>query len=549
MKRMLRGLSMSVKKSIIILTAIALCVVLCGLFFSHYVVINGSFIDRDTAHVILGGNDLPNSKKLHRFDHLRTLDLREIKITVSDYESLRDEFQDCDILWKVPFHGDRFDNMITELVTATFYEDDINTLRYFPKLETVDARGCGNYDALLTLREARPDLTVMYEIRLGDGQILRENATECTATYENIRHLLNVMPYLPNLRTVNSQNCTDYEALMQLQKDWPELELNYAVIIGDSSYDGKSTQLTLSILNAQDAMEKLQYFPDLRQVVFTGMAEDLDLMYQLKCRYPEVVISWDFELCGVATNSTATELILNDIQMTSTETVEDALKYFYHLEWVEMCRCGIPSEEMDALWKRHPETRFVWAIPMGDGFVRTDVKAFIPFKFGYDIHNPFYDTQAKELKYLVDLECLDLGHMRMTDISFLQYMPKLRFLILADVICKDFSYMENLTELVYIELFRSEFDDVRLLMNMKKLEDLNIGWTNLKNPELLKEMTWLKRLWTAMNGMTGVELEDLRASLPDTYVYINSKHPTEGGWRQSYLYFEMRDMLDMHYMK
>ena len=44
------------------------------------------------------------------------------------------------------------------------------------------------------------------------------------------------------------------------------------------------------------------------------------------------------------------------------------------------------------------------------------------------------------------------------------------------------------------------------------------------------------------------ELVQLQKDLPDTYVYINSKHPTEGGWRQSYLYYEMRDMLDMFYM-
>lgn len=289
-------------------------------------------------------------------------------------------------------------------------------------------------------------------------------------------------------------------------------------------------------------------FLNLTEVTFNGLAEDNELMYQIKVRYPEVVIDWSFELYGVETRSTAAELILNEIPMDSVETVENALKYFYNLEWVEMCQCGIASEEMDALWKRHPETRFVWAIPMGGSFVRTDVNAFIPFKYGYDINRPFYDAQAKELKYLVDLECLDLGHMRMNDISFLQYMPKLRYLILADTVCKDFSYMAGLTELVFLELFRSEIKDVNLLMNMKKLEDLNIGWTNLDNPEQLKEMTWLKRLWATMTGMNYEESQQLVAALPDTYVYINSRHPTEGGWRNSHNYFAMRDMLGMFYM-
>ena len=190
----------------------------------------------------------------------------------------------------------------------------------------------------------------------------------------------------------------------------------------------------------------------------------------------------------------------------------------------------------------------VWEIPMGLWYIRTDVKAFIPFKYGYDINLPFHDTEAKELKYLVDMECLDLGHMRMTDISFLQYMPKLRFLILADTVCEDFSYLANLTELVYLELFRSEIKDVNLLMGLTKLEDLNIGWTELDNPEKLMEMTWLKRLWATKNGMDPSKYYLLEQALPDTYVYMKSSHPTEGGWRKSDRYYEMRDLLGMFYM-
>ena len=107
----------------------------------------------------------------------------------------------------------------------------------------------------------------------------------------------------------------------------------------------------------------------------------------------------------------------------------------------------------------------------------------------------------------------------------------------------------NLTELVYLELFWSQLDDVNMLMHMKKLECLNIGWTELKNPELLKEMTWLKRLWVARVGISYKELQEIRSALPDTYVYIDSTHPTEGGWRNCDRYFEMRDLLGMFYME
>ena len=275
-------------------------------------------------------------------------------------------------------------------------------------------------------------------------------------------------------------------------------------------------------------------------------------MFELKCRYPNTVFEWSFELFGVQTSSTAKELILNEIPMESTAAVEDALKYFYNLEWVEMCQCGIPSEDMDALWKRHPETRFVWAIPMGSGFVRTDVNAFIPYKYGYHIYSPFYDRQAKELKYLVDLICLDLGHMRMTDLDFLECMPKLQYLIIGDCIVTDFTPLAGLKDLIYLEIFMTEIKDLNVLLNLRKLECLNIGWTRADNTELLKEMTWLKHLWANNIGLTRQEVKELKEALPNTLVYVSpdvTDGSTDGGWRNCPRYFEMRDLLGMYYMK
>lgn len=536
------------KKTAWILSLLLIAFIACvSLFRTEYVLINGEVLSRDTVNVVISDDTLPKVKTLQRADGMKTLDLRSVSLTAEEFEKLQEMLPGCDIFWKVPFQGGYLDSSVSEVAVNTMTAEDAAMLNYFPNLQTVDALECRDYDGLMEVIRIRPDLQVIYCVDLGDVQ-LRENATECVVTNDNVRMLLESLPYLPELKTVTSQGCTDYDALTAICKARPEMTVNYAVAIGQTLQASDVAELTLDIADAGEALELLQYFPNLSSVTFNGPATDYELMYDLMTRYPDVVIDWRFSLFGVETGSLATELLLNDIPMESTAEVEAALKYFYDLKWVEMCCCGIPSEEMDALWKRHPETRFVWAIPMGAGFVRTDVKAFIPFKYGYDIDRPFYDKQARELKYLVDLECLDLGHMRMMDISFLQYMPKLRFLILADVVCEDFSYMAGLTDLEYIELFRSEFNDVKLLMNMKKLQDLNIGWTNLKNPEKLKEMTWLKRLWTTKNGMSRSELVELRDALPDTLVYIDSAHPTEGGWRRSELYYEMRDMLGMFYM-
>ena len=527
----------------------ALCLIGLMLFFSRYMILGGHILERSATQVVLAGEELPDIGRLQKLEDLKNLDVRSIPITPEEYEQLQGALPECKIYWMVPFQNGYSENTASEVAVQSLDADQKALLKYFVNLKTVNAQNCEDYGSLMQLQQERPDLAVIYTVDLGDCE-LRENVTECVATDANAKKLLENVQYLPALARIDGMGCRDYESLIRLRNARAGLEVDYEVVLGTASYSDDATQITLENADGQEALELLQYLPELTEVIFTGETPDNETMYQLKCRYPDVVMNWEFELFGVRTGSTATELILNEIPMESVETVESALKYFYDLQWVEMCQCGIPSEEMDALWKRHPETRFVWAIPMGSDYVRTDSKGFIPFKYGYTITNPFHDEEAKELKYLVDLEALDLGHMRMTDISFLQYMPKLRFLVLSDVICEDYSYLADLTELVFLEMFRSQIRDLGLLMNLKKLEDLNISWTTkLENPELLKEMTWLKRLWATANGMSRAQFKELQEALPNTTICSSAEHPTANGWRTSDRYFEMRDVLGMYYME
>ena len=213
-----------------------------------------------------------------------------------------------------------------------------------------------------------------------------------------------------------------------------------------------------------------------------------------------------------------------------------------------MCNCGIPSPEMDALWKRHPETRFVWVVQVGKCTVRTDAVSLMPYQFGYDGIRKLKDSETEELKYCVDLECLDLGHMGITDYSFLEYMPKMKYLILADTPGRDFSALAGLKELIYLELFMTRFDQAEVLTGLTKLEDLNIGTSRLDNIEPLLEMTWLKRLWLPGNVLlTSGDRQRIVDALPDTQVMYACEGSTGAGWREGQNYYDMRDMLNMGY--
>ena len=415
-------------------------------------------------------------------------------------------------------------------------------------LEVLDARNvpltAAEYDAL---KEALPNCRILWMIPF-QGNTYEED-TETLTVASLTPDDLSILPYFPSLKSVDANGCTDYEQLLSLKAQYPALNVSYNVTIQDQTYQDNTTEISLADADIAQLRAAIPYLPQLAKVTFTGITPDNDEIYQLMCDYPNIEFLWNLSLFGMEMSNTATELILSGITMKDTSEVESFLKYFPKLERVEMCDCGIPSEEMDALSKRWPDVRFVWSVMIGKGKIRTDSVGFIPWKFGYDAENPLYDRHVKELKYCVDMVCLDLGHMKVSDLSFLQYMPKLKYLIVGELPCPDFSPITLCKELIYLEIFNTTFAHQEILLEMTNLQDLNMGSTKVYGTEVLKQMTWLKRLWLAGTGLSFAEYDELVAALPDTQVVMHIPHSTAGGWRDHQNYRDMRDLLGMFYME
>ena len=401
------------------------------------------------------------------------------------------------------------------------------------------------------LQQLLPDCEILWQVPF-QGQQIPHDATDLTVSSLSAEDQL-VIPYFRNLKTIHAESCHDYGVLTEFQKKNPQLDVLYAVTVNGTTYSSSAAQevtaLTLQDADLNELEHALPCFPNLQEVAFTGIIPDNDAIYELMCRYPQISFHWDLTVFGISTPNSATFLNFSGIPMESTEEVESILKYFPDLERVEMCGCGIPSEQMDALSQRHPEIRFVWTIKVGRGTLRTDVTAFIPFKLGHTMDTPLYDKDCTELKYCIDLVCLDMGHMKIKDLSFLRYMPKLKYLIVVDMPCTDFSPLESLTELVYLEIFLTKFTDHELLLGMTKLEDLNIGATPAKDVSALHKLTGLKRLWLPGVPVNNQQFAELQAALPDTQIVRFARHSTDQGWRNHQNYRDMRDLLGMFYME
>ncbi len=316
-----------------------------------------------------------------------------------------------------------------------------------------------------------------------------------------------------------------------------------AVSIGGNTYDLGEVSVTITDADAGELSRKLPQFSGLQTVYLQGTLPDAAALLALKDGFPEILFVWEFSVCGVSTDTQAEFLDLSGIRLDSTAELEAALPCFYQLKQVDMIDCGISNEEMEALNQRHPGTKFVWALEILGIRLRTDATSFMPTKHGYRV----FDEHCQLLRYCHDLECIDLGHMPITNCSFLYGTPRVKYLILADTSVSDLTPVGFLTELEFLEIFLSKASDYSPLMNCTKLRDLNLCYCKAPDSTPLHQMVWLDRLWASGTMLSASEPEDIQQTFPYTTVVRQTYGSTEKGWRLGPRYYEMRDIFEMPY--
>ena len=451
-----------------------------------YLVIGEETYRRDIAEMDFSGGALPDAEVLAQLPGLKKLNLLNTGLTAEDYERYRAALPGCEILWELPFQGGYLPLDTKELTLTRITEEDMAQLSYLTELRSVDA----------------------------------------TAV-------------------------TDLEAVMLLKERFPELEVSYQVAVNGQTLSPAATELTADNADTDELMTQLKYLPDVKDVTFTGTVPDKDSIASLRQAYPEVSFHWSFTFFGLEVTSDTTEIDLSGIRMDSVEELEAGLAQFNHLEKVIMCDTGLPSEEIDDLWKRHPETRFVWNVKVGRVWIRTDATYFMPFQYGYDGTKGIrlYDRDCTEMKYLVDLICIDFGHMGISDCSFLAYMPHMQYLILSDTPVSDISALANLKELKYLEAFKCNIRDISPLLGCTALEDVNLCNNWIEDVSLLGQIESLNNIWISGVNWPQEQKDALNAAKPDaTIVYWQNWGSTGRGWRYLDNYYNHRDVMGMFYL-
>ena len=489
----------------------------------------------------------------------QSLDLRDQDISIQHYEALSEKLPSCRILWNVPFQDGALPNDTEEIIVTSLSEEDVSALSCFPGLKAVHAEGCTDYDSLMLLQDTYPNLSVSYQVTL-DGASYPQDTQSVTLRHAGEAEL-SLLPYLRQLDTVVVCGDTQSQDFSALQEYCQAHNLHFLLQIGDELVDSDIQGLTVEGITDED-LSLLDNLPNLKTLHLVDPQATPGNITGLQARYPGVDISWEVRVAGQTFQNTATEVDLSQTVITDLAQVEQQVAYLPNLETVIFGLCGIDNPEWGAsrttnlaiceienedlaAYRDRVRDRYkvVWTVRLGPSIaLRTDKDNFMPNHFGV---GRLFNDYAYNLRYCEDMVCLDVGHMTLTDISFVEYMPKLKYLILAWTEVQYIEPIRSCKNLIWLELDNSCIRDYSPLVDCTALQDLNIGRTYCDITPIL-EMTWLKNLYMIF-GSAGDAWKCTQA-LPDTHVVANGDATVGGGWRRLPNYYDMRDCLGMYYM-
>lgn len=474
---------------------------------------------------------------------LAALDLRDQQLTVERYEKLCARMPETRIYWNIPFQGKSYP-MDTKSVSCTYLtQEDVQALSYLPMLQTLQAEDCKDYEQIIRLQQLRPELKIQCSLTL-DG-------TDYASTARQIRlggltqQELALLPCLSELEEVQVVSGGSGENLEQLQAYCRERDIDVSLCLGDTTIASTDTFVELNDAGPQE-LALLPMLNNLQQLHLVEPQAAPEELEALLASCPGVEVSWEMEVFGVLVNSADEEIDLSKAteKITDPEQVAQAMRYFPQAEQVFLGKTDMDNEDLAAFREEMREQyKVVWTVMCGPYLpTRTDATSFMPGREGIP---RFRSEDTYNLRYCEDMIAIDVGHQGVDNIEYVANMPHLKYLILAHTNVQDISPISNCKELVFLELDWSPVRDLTPLQGCTALEDLNIG-QNGADVSPLYEMPWLKNVWCVFRPEAASRIA---AALPDTKVVSSGNATVSSGWRDLPNYYDMRDALNMYYMK
>ncbi|MCR4607858.1 MAG: hypothetical protein K5771_09055 [Oscillospiraceae bacterium] len=544
-----------------LISAIVIIAVICaGAFFvkSLYVNIYGRYMFRTEKVLDLKDRGIEDISPVFQLDSLEYIDLEGNDISAEQYDSLREAYPGCNILWDIPLSYGTFSNQTEALSPASVTDADIALLPYFERLSYINLSNAGINDSVYeTVKATVPGCTVVWETEVfGEKYPLDIKEISLSGKGLTTEALENVIGTFELLQAVKITDC-EFSVPEQISvlNSHPEISFDWDVDLLGKKYHFDVKELSFRGLSSAEVDELKQaggVLKNVEKIDFGSEVWNVEDIASLSESFNGAHVICSFYLINRNVSTTETELDYSNVKNIDITVFDKATYVMKDLKKVVMCDCGIDDETMDALNHKYDGVRFIWTVYVTRYYpLRTDRTYFC----GSDRPSAGYvavslnDEEIVPLKYCIDMVAMDLGHMHFTNIDFVKDMKQLKYLVISCGNVHDISMISECESLYYFELFYNGIDSIEPILACKNLRYLNIGatWGYDKSPVF--EMDFLDYLWYSHNRFSDEELDRLQKALPNTTCYLANEHADTvgGGWRNLDGYHELRDLLHMFY--
>lgn len=443
-----------------------------------------------------------------------------------------------------------------EEISAIVTEDSIANLDKYPGLKKVDLSGSTCYAAILAYMESHPDVEVTYTVSLG-GVFVSTQSTDLIllpGTYD-FDTMMENLAYLPEVTNIFLQRTQlSSEQMAALSEAYPEITVTYSIEFNGVEYGEGTTELNMADFDTAQlstAMEKLAMMDQITYVEL--MKEDgttnytLDQLKQLQKAAPHIAFNYNVAFFG-KTVSTADDIVdFSDCDVDDEDELRSAMELLSSASKVRVIGSDLSHETLAAIQADYPNTKLVWRVYVAGTPFLTDEETLFMSQMS------LRDSNVENLKYLTSAKYVDAGHSeKLTDISWLAYMPDVEILILSGSPITDISVLSNCQKIVWLELtFCGLLKDISVVENIPTLKYLNIGYTDVSDISALADLS-LERFHALSTEVSNADFQAFIEAHPDCWTtYYGSKQPYGKGWRyddNGKTYFEyyanMREIFD-----
>lgn len=501
-----------------------------------------------------------------------SLDLRHLRMSTDEFDRLKKLAPTCDIVWNVPIQDQRIDSTSTSLTLSDFSETDSALLQYFPALQQVTITSYDTYDAIQSAIQTYPNCSFIWETSVSGIKISSADEvldlTNLKVDATELDQALSVLPSLKKLVLFNAE--LQGTTAAAVREKYPNITIDTGIQIGNDTFPDSEQKLQFSnvdIIDYATLKKALPLFPNLKEVNLLGTTLTDEERQALLTEFPNCFFLWDVTFpFGLTVQSDITDLDLRGYKIDDPDALIQKIQLLSKLTFLNLSDCGPSNEEMARIRDAVQPVKVVWMLHLKYWDIRTDIVAF---SMGWRSRTPFPDgkgwytnvggkfvykrlttKEIEPLQYCTDLVALDIGHAAVRDLTPIQNCTKLKYLVIALMDIEDIAPIVSLTNLEYLEVFYNmlDDDDMDIFLQMKSLRYLNVGGNDIHDIDVLRQLTWLKRLWVNLTPLSREQSQELIAALPNTEVHANQLDPGGNGWPfDNPGYTEMRALFGFKY--